>query len=318
MKSALTCLIAVLVLLLSPQAHSQTAGTWSATGQKDDQLQMNLHHGNSRHGNRMPLADLSGLSTAQIGSANAQVEFRLEREAGTVTFRGVFSNGSGAGQFSFQANPSYLSRLEAAGVDTRGKDGKPAGESKLLSLALLDVSSQLARDLQSLGFNGIRLNELAAVRIHGATPEFIRGLRAGGYEDLSLEEAVASRIHGVSPDFAREVRQAGVTASLKDLVAMRIHGASVEWLSEFRNLGYQLVDVDDFIALRIHGVSPQFVRDIAGLGYRDVPPKDLVAMRIHGVTPEFIREVQARGDSPTIRKLISMKIHGVEASARDR
>ena len=318
MKATLKGLIALAALfLLSFSARAQSAGTWSATEQKNDKLQMSIRFGTSQHGNWLPLEDLAGLDRNQIRAANSQVEFRLVREAGTVTFKGAFTNGSGAGQFTFEEDPAFLSRLEAAGVRTTDRNGQPAGGAKLLSLALLDVSSKLARDLQSLGYTEISLSDLMAARIHAATPEFIREMRAAGYE-ITLDEAVAFRIHGVSPEFAREVRAEGIKASGDDLVAMRIHGAGIEWIRELRSLGHRDDDVGELVAMRIHGVSPEFVREIAALGYKDVSSGDLVAMRIHGVTPDFIRRAQAGGSSPTIRQLISMRIHGIEASGGAR
>ena len=43
--------------------------------------------------------------------------------------------------------------------------------------------------------------DLASLRTHGVTPEFLREIAALGYKRASVSDLVALRIHGVTPDY---------------------------------------------------------------------------------------------------------------------
>lgn len=40
--------------------------------------------------------------------------------------------------------------------------------------------------------------------------------------------------------------------------------------------------------MRIHRVTPEYIRRLAAAGYRNVPVRKLIEMRIHGIEPELI------------------------------
>jgi hypothetical protein len=48
-----------------------------------------------------PLADLQGLTKAQLRSASADVKFTMDRDAGSFVFEGSVNLGIGSGTFSF-------------------------------------------------------------------------------------------------------------------------------------------------------------------------------------------------------------------------
>jgi hypothetical protein len=300
-------------LLMAMAARGDLGGAWTATTGKrpDGRLQLQLHRGHDNTGQTMKIADFTGLSAAQVASAAATpVTFSLRREAGTVSFEGSFRAGSGSGTFVFAPDAAYLEELRSLGVPaSRGKHRGESEEEQLLSLAVLDVSTDFIRSMQGAGYR-VSLDKYIAMRIFDVNPELIADFRELGMT-LDADQLIAGRIHGVTPAYVAQMRDLGRRADFDDLIATRIHGATPEFIAEMRDHGYGDLDLDDYVAFRIHGVSPKFVEELADLGYRDLSADDLVAFRIHGVTAEMIRELQAEGyDDISPDDLVSMKIHG--------
>jgi hypothetical protein len=305
---------AILISTFAVSAGAAIHGAWTATaeGERPGFIQMNMVRRDSTWGNTMDVAALSGLSNAQITSANATpVSFDLRRDAGVIHFEGTFRGGDGAGQFDFASKPEYLAMLRSLNVDlTNDRDDDE--ETTLYRLAMHDVSAQFIRDMQSLGYRG-PIETYVRFRIHGVTPAIVRDFNSLGFK-LDSEELVRSQIHGATPQYVRDMRAAGFTdLTMDDLVRSRIHGATPEFIRAMRDRGYAGQSMDTYVRFRIHGVSPEFVDSLRTLGYSKVSAEDLVRMRIHGVSPEYIREMQAAGykDVP-VDQLVRMRIHGVD------
>ena len=79
-----------------------------------------------------------------------------------------------------------------------------------------------------------------------------------------LEDYAAFRIHGLTPESAGELRASFGRLSADDALALRIHGATPEFVREMRDAGFASLSADDAVAFRIHGVTPEFVRRHAG------------------------------------------------------
>jgi hypothetical protein len=307
----------IALLLIAGAAHAALQGGWTVARHKGEPgtIHLNLTREHNDLGQNIEVADLTGLTAAQIASATSTpVSFSLQREAGTIRLEGTFRNGAGGGQFEFAPNLAYLATLRDLGVplasDKRHGHGDQSPEEQLLSLAVLDVSTGFIRSMRAAGYDE-PLDTYLAMRIFDVTPELVADFRALGMR-LSADNLVAGRIHGVSPDYVERMRELhGKNLSFDDLVATRIHGATPEFIAEMRDLGYGELDLDDYVAFRIHGVTPRFVEELAELGYRDLEGDDLVAFRIHGVTPEFIREMEEEeGGRLSADDLVSMRIHG--------
>jgi hypothetical protein len=314
MKPA-TLSAAIALLLFTGTAEAAVRGGWSASRQKGQpgRIHLQLNHGSSNHGQTMELSDFSGLAAAQLdATSSTTVSFALRREAGTIRLDGVFREGSGGGQFEFAPDPAFLEALRDLGVDEAASKHhrRQTSDERLLSLALLDVSTAFIRSLQAAGYHE-SLDTYVEMRIFDVTPELIADFRALGMR-LPAHQLVAGQIHGVTPEYVERMRaEHGAGLDFDDLVATRIHGATPDFIAAMADLGYGDLDLDDYVAFRIHGVTPDFVEELAELGYRDLDGDDLVAFRIHGVTPGFIRDVKAEGHGdPSPDDLVSMRIHG--------
>ena len=317
MKRILTLTLAV--FLSAATASADLNGSWTATtdDEKEGRIHLNITRGKFQNmGNDFSVASLSGLTTAQINSTSqVPVQFEMRREAGLVSFDGVFKNGDGAGHFTFTPNRSYAATIRSLGIefdlDKRGRNRDE--EEELFMLAVHDVSTDFIRTMRAEGFD-VPLEKYLTMRIFNVTAEYIREMRSLGYKDISADKLVETKIHRVTPDYIRKMRAAGWDLPLSQLVATRIHGATPEFAEQMRKLGYGDLDQEDLIAFRIHRVTPEFIDEIRKLGYDKVDADDLVSMRIHRVTPAFIREVEAAGyHKVPIDKLVAMRIHGIDA-----
>lgn len=310
MRKQLFVVLTIASLFLSSSVLAAVTGVWSADANDDDKsrIHLQIRQGHSSIGTMVNMAELQGLDRSTLSSGSDQpVTFKITRDAGTFTFQGTFDQGVGAGHFRFEPASDFYAQLRALGV--RELNGE---EDELIHLAMLDVSRDFVRDLKSLGYENLTLDEITSMRIHGATPAYIRELRKLGYSDLPVESLVNLRIHGATPEYIRAMASEGFRPDAVELTNMRIHGVTPAYVNELRVLGYKL-DAEDLTTFRIHGVTTKFVRELKELGYEQVDAEDLVSMRIHGVTTDMIRSLRDAGfDKVPVDKLIEMRIHGID------
>ena len=318
MKRILTLTLAVCLLATTALADIEGAWTASTEAKHPDLIYFHITRGKHHNmGTTMRMSDFALLTRAQIDAATmTQVHFEMRREAGTSVFEGSFRRGKGAGQFTFTANRNYINAVRALGVpfDLSGKRHKrdQSEEEELFTLALHDVSTSFIKSMQAIGFK-TSLEKYLEMRIFNVTPEYVREMRSLGFTNIDVDELVASKIHKVTPDYVRKMRAAGWDLPLDELQSSAIHGATPEFAAEMRKLGYKL-DFDDLVSFRIHRVTAEFINELKQLGYDHVSADNLIAMRIHNVTPQFIRELKAAGYSKVpVEKLVSMRIHKIDA-----
>jgi beta-lactamase regulating signal transducer with metallopeptidase domain len=198
--------------------------------------------------------------------------------------------------------------------EDRAPDEKKAKLSPedLANLRRHGVTPEFLGGLSALGYKMATVDDLLSLRIHGVTAEYISGLMSL-LGKLSLNELVSLKIHGVTPEFVKHFRDAGYTTiSADDAISLRIHGVEASTASEWAKLSARKPGLDEIVSARIHGVTPEFIREIRSLGYPSPSLDELTAIRIHGVTPEFIREIQSLGyPSPSLDELTAIRIHGV-------
>jgi hypothetical protein len=281
------CSLSVLVCGLTHLAFAQTGapitGSWNIGGPAaDDRVQFAIQR-NAGQGSHMSssspiaLAELRGLTKAQVEAATALVRFILLRDAGTFQFEGYLAKGNGGGAFTFTQNPDFANEMRALGYSG-------LNDEKVFTMAVHDVSAQYVRDLNALGVRPESVDQLVTMRIHNVTADYIRQFKDLGYADLKADKLVTMRIHQVTPEFARELK----------------------------GLGYSSVATEQMVTMRIHQVSPDFIKEVGTLGYAHPAIDQLLTMRIHQITPEFIRKAQAKmGSGVTIDQMVNLRIHGI-------
>jgi opacity protein-like surface antigen len=190
---------------------SDIHGAWNASYDRERPGRIYLGYTRNQwnhNGDTINVADLSGITTAQIDSdTSTPVQFQLVRESGTITFEGSFKRGDGAGQYSFQPNRAFIDTLRGLGVDfVLRRHGDKDDDDTLFQLTMQDVSSSFIRAMQSLGYRET-LTTYHEMRIFGVNPQFIQDLKEAGYENVPAKKLIRLRIAGVDMNFIRNMNK---------------------------------------------------------------------------------------------------------------
>jgi len=348
MKTALLILLAVAICFTVYAASDARNGVWTAELNTDGTaLQMTIFHGNheSRLGNHrgnwnntmgfeLSLASLTGLTTGDINSAAANVQFSMSKPAGTISFEGRFANGNGAGNFKFAPSEPFVRDMASLGY-TAFKD------DTLLMFATTDFAPQTVRDLRALGYQptqkeieevaifrinaaaikeyarigypNLTLRELVNFRVGNVDAAYVNGMRELGYTDVSAHKLANLAIIGVTPAYVRELRAAGLTdLTPHDTEQLRIGNITPAKIDAYKKLGYSL-SPRELSEFGIQGVSPKMIEELRAMGYTNLTAHQLTEMRIFGVTPDFIRKMEASGyKAVPVDKLIKIRMSGAD------
>lgn len=250
-------------------AQSVMTGDWTASLQNDSaKINLNLERrsekgGRNQMGQTYDFADLQGLSREQV-LRGGPVKFSLVREAGTINCEGSFQNGKGSGTFRFTGNQSFVSAMKSRGFDFEEDSVSNEGrhsENRLFAAATLNVTTALANDLSSAGFDKLRVDDLFKAAIFKIDSKFMREMKSSGFVDLGMEELVKARIFKIDADFVRQVSQMGFDKEpFESLVKMRIFKITPEFITEVRNEGLTNLSVEDIVKLRIFKIDSEFIR----------------------------------------------------------
>jgi beta-lactamase regulating signal transducer with metallopeptidase domain len=310
-ESAIAAAAAAVVVSRGVDAISRVlqetgSGTWEIRpSDAKDTVHLRMVELNSSSGTNVPIAQLKGLTAAQLTGAGGPVQFTLERDAGAFTFEGVIRNGVGAGTFSFAANAKFPEELARRGF------ARPTAREQY-QLARHDVGFAFLDELTAQGYAKPQTPDLVRAGQHGVHATYLREMGALGYRFGSLDPLITLRDHGVTPAYVRELADLGYKGLTADAVRdARDHGITPEYVRAMRDAGYGSLPMNELIKVRDHGVTPEFVRELADAGHRKLPLDQLLRVRDHGVSPEYVREMRTLGYSLGIDELVRARDHGV-------
>jgi hypothetical protein len=299
--------LALLFFAASLIADSRT-GMWSA--QIDgDSLHVNLvrpahdaRFGQNNIGTNLRLASLTGLSSAALHAASADVVFSLNEAAGTIAFEGRFSNGLGAGNYRFTPSDAFVREMASLGYDGGFSD------EKMLLFTIEEFRPQTIRDLRALGYT-IDKSKLEEIAIFKVDANYVRELSALGLEKPALHELVELRVGRVDANFVKEMREVGFDKlSAHQIAELGIMRVTPQYVRELKGAGLTSLTPQQATNLKIGRITAEKIAEYKRLGY-DLTPRQLSDFGIHRITPEFIEEMRAAGEKNlTPERLIEMKI----------
>jgi hypothetical protein len=349
MKTALLILLAVAICFAVYAAGDSREGVWTAEVNADGTaLQMTLFRGhrdnhagvgrygmnNNVMGFELSLASLTGLTTSEIKSTAANVQFALSRPAGNITFEGRFANGNGAGNFKFAPSEPFVRDMASLGYaafkdddllmfattefspqtvrDLRALGYQPT-QKEIEEVAIFRIDAKAIREYARLGYPNLTLRELVNFRVGNVDAAYVNGMRELGYTDVPAHKLANLAILGVTPAYVRDLRGAGLTnLTPQETEQLRIGNITVARINEYKHLGYTLSphELSDF---GIHGVTPKTIEELRAMGYTNLTAHQLIEMRIFGVTPDYIRKVEASGyKAVPVDKLIKLRMSGAD------
>ena len=274
--------------------NAVVTGDWTAkTTEEPDKIQLNFeirreNGGKHQHGSSFAYSDLRGLSAAQ--TQNGKVSFSMEREAGTIVCEGSFTNGRGAGTFTFNPNYQFADAMKSRGFDfsKSSKHGKGVDlEQRLFTATTLNVTTAFADDLNSANFGPLDVDDLFKAVIFKVTPQFMAEMKSTGFPNLGMEELVKARIFKVDANYVRQVN----------------------------DMGFPNLEFESLVKFRIFKVEPEFLNALKSEGLTNLGAEDVVKFRIFKIDPQFIREARASEPNISVEEIVQMKI-GVRRRTR--
>ncbi|MFD1611206.1 hypothetical protein ACFSCW_05255 [Sphingomonas tabacisoli] len=231
---------------------------WTATVGKKDPTELHINVMEREHGTlgvSVPLADLAGLTGAELYGTGKPVTFVLRRESGTVTFTGRFANGTGQGTLHYAADPAYFARVQALGV----RNDLLRERANVLALPLLDVRSDYIAAMHGEGAFA-DLSDYLGMRALNARPEVVHELRVLLGAPLRASDVLSVTALGVTPDYVREMSRALPGVSARDLTSLKALDVSADYVGTMRAAGARIRSASDAQSFRALGISPEAVK----------------------------------------------------------
>ncbi|MDQ4123077.1 MAG: hypothetical protein M3209_16705 [Acidobacteriota bacterium] len=270
---------------LIPAQAAQTAikGEWTAQlkSNKPGEIQMNFHRrsekgGMMMTGDTMSLSEFQGL-TAEVASSKAIVNFTLAREAGSVSFEGIFQDGRGAGFWAFSPNQSFASIM------------------------------------RNRGYSNLSDEDLLRATLHNLTAKYIEDLKNAGYDSLEFRQLMRARTHDIDSRYIAEVKAMGFDRlPMETLIRLHNHRITAEFVQKWRSAGYENLTIEQLIRVKNHNLTPEFISGIKAEGYANVSTETAIRLKNHNIDRDFIQRAKAKGlNNVTLEELIRLRNHNI-------
>jgi beta-lactamase regulating signal transducer with metallopeptidase domain len=279
----------------------------------------------------VPLSSLRDFSPDML-ERDGPVKFEYVREAGELLCEGTVRGGRAHGTFAVRPNAEFVSALEKLGYSA-------PDERDVVFMMMADVTLQFAGDVKATGLE-LTPGDLAELRSHGVTADYIRQarqaglnqftaedfceLRTHGVEPLYLQRIVAAdpkltaddiaelRTHGVEADYLKDMRATGITLSMEDIASLRTHGVEPAYLKGIHEADSKL-SVDEIDDYRTHGVEPGYLKEMRAVDSQ-LNADDISELRAHGVEPQYLKQMREAEGHLSIDEICELRTHGVEAN----
>ena len=156
-----------------------------------------IHSGSSIEGN-----EFTGDVPRRNTSGRIQLQFELDREAGTFVFEGTQNGREARGDFTWTAKTGYASDMSRLGYPRLSLGDQ-------FKLCLQNVTTSYVAAIQDRGYRNLALDDLVQFAIFDVSAGYIDAMAAAGYDDIPAGDLIRFRIHGVDSEYVVELAELG-------------------------------------------------------------------------------------------------------------
>lgn len=312
-----------------PSDSEMTEGAWFATSfSSDDRIQFELKRESENGSWNNSFTVSKSEFNPYPGQGN--VEFKLVRDAGTITFKGQFDGQEGFGHFRWTANEAYFNDLKQMGLEIDGrrmgfftanikKDYVTMLQHYFPHLSAHDVfacaGSHIDADYikywQGAGLAEMdhprTLIQLKSMHIDRA---YVDELKAAGYDHLEPRELIMMKSQHIDGAYIRSIGRGknNELIPVRELVSYKSMRIDSGYIASLRRVGYADLDRNQLFSLYNQKVTADLIKGFQDIGYKDLSARDLVNLKMMGITPEYVKGFIDIGyTNVDIRQLVQLK-----------
>lgn len=264
-------------------------------------------------------------------------QFKITKDAGTITYVGQFDNKIGDGRYTFVPNEAFIKSLKSYGlrVDNKdlvhcfltGFDNNYLSYLKRENLKIdqddfediihkslpLDKLKMYRKELARLGYENYTMEEVSKLNLFDVDVAYISFINTLNGNKTSLKKITKAKIHNVSSEFIKSYQNNGYgNLSLDDYMKLKIHDVTPDFIESFKKAGHTNITVREAKNLKIHNVTPVYINNFKKAGYPNITLQEAKKLKIHGVTPELIKAYKKAGQKNiSLQEAIKLKIHDI-------
>jgi hypothetical protein len=307
-------------------------GSWFATSSSsNDRISFELKAEDEDHSWSSGFTVDKSEITPFPGSGN--VEFKLIREAGTISFKGQFDGQEGFGHFHFVPDAGYYSALKQLGVedmedrrqfsyftvnikkdyvDMIVHNGYPHISSRdLISFAAMHIDKEFIQYWHGSGLvDADEPRNLISLKALHIDHSYVDELKAEGYDHLDIRDLQSMRAQHIDRAYIRSLgRGKGEDIiPVRDLVTYKALHIDSAYLDGLRKVGYDNLSRNEISSLYSMHVMPEYIKSLQDLGYKELTVRDLTNLKAMHVTTEDIKGFRDIGYKDLdVRQLSSFK-----------
>jgi hypothetical protein len=186
------------------------------------------------------------------------------------------------------APPSPAARARAAAPASAPTSATAAGPAA----SAAPRGESYIGQMRAAGYDGLDVDELVAMKVHGVTPAYIQAMRDLGF-NVDADQVVAMKVHDISAEYVQAIRGMGFKPDADEIIAMKVHGITPEYVRQMRAMGFE-PNADEIISLKVHDITAQYRDAMAAAGYQ-LAADEIIQAKVMDITPEFINQVRSHG-----------------------
>jgi hypothetical protein len=247
------------------------------------------------------------------------VEFRLVREAGTMTFKGQFDGGQGFGRFQFQPDEAYYDAIGKMGVEDldNGRQHSffslnikkefvsmlnrngytPIEQRDVIGLAARKIDEPFLKYWKNSGIAGAgEVRNLMTLKSLHIEPDYVEELKKAGYTQLDVRQLIGMKRQHIDGNYVRAMSSGSATpVSPEELVSYKLMQIDSGYLASLKKVGYDHLDRSEIRSLYNTHVTADYIKGFQDAGFSAIPARTLVTLKLQDISPDFAKNFRNLG-----------------------